>query len=101
LALYLVELLIMIEYKFTNHLIKELKVWKKKDKAMFDAVTKKINQIIENPEIGKPLSYSFKLTRRVHVGSYVLVYQYKENKIVFIDFDNHDNIYKKTFNLEE
>jgi len=34
--------------------------------------------------------------KRVHVGNFVLVFKLvkKENKIIFLDFDHHDNIYR-------
>jgi len=36
-------------------------------------------------------------SKHVHIGHFVLVFQYKkeENLIDFDDFDHHDNIYKK------
>ena len=44
----------------------------------------------------KNLKYDLKLYKRVHVGSFVLVFRFdKENDLVyFTDFDHHDNIYK-------
>jgi len=35
-------------------------------------------------------------SKRVHIGHFVLIFQYKkeENLILFDDFNHHDNIYK-------
>ena len=33
--------------------------------------------------------------KRVHIGSFVLTFQIKEDIIIFEDFDHHDKIYKK------
>ncbi len=35
--------------------------------------------------------------KRVHIGHFVLVFKFMKEKktIVFVDFDHHDNIYKR------
>jgi len=69
----------------------------KKDKKQLEIINKKILQIRENPHKFKPLSNIMKGLRRVHVGSFVLVYSIDEkNKTVILeDYDHHDNIYRK------
>lgn len=69
---------------------------KKKDKALYTVLYKKIIQIVENPYIGKPLRNVLKNKRRVHVGSFVLIYEIneKEKKIVLLKFEHHDKVYK-------
>ncbi len=47
------------------------------------------------PNIGKPLRYALKHYRRLHMGSFVLVYEFFKGELQFIDFDHHDKIYKK------
>ena len=44
----------------------------------------------------KNLRYGLKDKKRVHVGNFVLVFKLvkEENKIIFLDFDHHDNIYR-------
>lgn len=60
---------------------------------------KKIDEVIhsENVEHYKSLRHNMKDSKRVHIGHFVLVFQYKkeENLIDFDDFDHHNNIYKK------
>lgn len=72
-----------------------LKRVSKKDSRMLNHLESQIEKIIRFPEIGKPLRYSLKNRRRLHVGSFVLVYEFSENEVRFIDFDHHDKIYKK------
>lgn len=70
----------------------------KKDKTQLMAVNKKIEQLKQNPYIGKPLHFPLQNLRRVHVySSFVLVYDFqeKEKTITIRDYDHHDNIYKK------
>ena len=77
------------------------KIFKKlanKDKTQLIAINKKIEQLKQNPQIGKPLHFPLQNLRRVHVySSFVLVYdiQEKDKTITIRDYDHHDNIYKK------
>lgn len=63
-----------------------------KNKADQDRIKKQIRKIIENPEIGKPMRYTRKGTREVHVGSFRLSYGYfkEENKLIFLDIYHKD-----------
>ena len=68
---------------------------KKEDRKIFGQVCSEIDKIIRVPETGKPLRYSLKNRRRVHLGSFVLVYEFHNDVLRFLDFDHHDNIYKR------
>lgn len=46
----------------------------KKDKKLDDRLSKKIRQIIQNPELGDPKSHNLKYTRGSHVDPFVIVY---------------------------
>ena len=67
----------------------------KKDKLQFEILTRKINEILENPKIGEPLTGNMAGQRSVHVRNFVLVYEILENgKIVrLLDYDHHDVVY--------
>jgi len=69
----------------------------KKNPKQLEIITKKLQQIIGNPHRFKPLSNVMMGFRRVHFGSFVLVYSIdKKNKVVILeDYDHHDKIYKK------
>jgi len=66
----------------------------KREKELFEQLQGQIEKIIKDPTIGKPLRYSLKNRRRVHLGSFVLVYEFHESELRFLDFDHHDKIYK-------
>ena len=68
---------------------------KKRDADLFARTEKQILKILREPNFGKPLRYTLKNRRRVHVGSFVLVYELHQGELRFIDFDHHDRIYKK------
>lgn len=89
----------MYSYEIQKSLQKILKKLSKKDKDSYEKVLKKIEEILQssNVEHYKNLQYNLSDRKRVHIGHFVLVFTFNktENKIVFIDYDPHDNIYRK------
>ena len=83
--------------KISENLQEILQKLSKKDKLLYDRVLKKIHEIAQsdNVEHYKNLKYSLKDTQRVHIGPFVLVFQFNKlrNEILFDDFDHHDKIY--------
>jgi len=71
-----------------------LRFWKKKDSRIFQSIVNQIEKIIREPEIGKPLRHTLRGRRRIHIGSFVLVYEFHNEGLRFLDFDHHDKIYK-------
>ncbi len=74
---------------------KVLSKLKRKDPVQFEAVQRKMQQIVENPYRFKPLHPPMQNKWRVHVRSFVIVYSINEKtKIVIIEnYGHHDNIY--------
>jgi len=69
----------------------------KKNPKQLEIITKKLQQIMEDPYRFKPLSYGMKGMGRVHIDkSFVLVYSINEKTktIILEDYEHHDNIYK-------
>lgn len=71
----------------------------KKDKSTYEQVMKKIEEVINSPDVEhyKNLRYDLKEYKRVQVGHFVLVFKYERaSKLIkFEDFDHHDKIYKR------
>jgi len=67
---------------------------KKKDHNLFEQLSNQMEKIIREPILGKPLRYTLKNRRRLHVGSFVLVYEFYNGELRFIDFAHHDRVYK-------
>jgi len=67
----------------------------KKDKLQFEILTRKINEILENPQIGESLTGNMAGQRSVHVRNFVLVYEILENEniVKLLDYDHHDVVY--------
>lgn len=83
-----------IEEKLKAKLIK----LSKKDKVTYEILMKKIDEILNCADVNhyKNLRKPIQHLKRVHIhGPFVMTFKYleSENKILFYDFDHHDNIY--------
>jgi len=85
-------------FDVSENLEKILNKLSKKDESRYNQILKKIDEVIHSEDIEhyKNLRYNVKDSKRVHIGHFILVFQYKKDKnlIMFDDFDHHDNIYK-------
>jgi mRNA interferase RelE/StbE len=76
-----------------------LKKLAKKNNQLYEQILRKIQDIInsESVEHYKNLKYSLRKFKRIHVGHFVLIFRYNENKnlISFEDFQHHDEVYKR------
>ncbi len=88
----------MYKFYLSENLEKILNKLSKKDKDLYNQILKKIDEVINSKDVEhyKNLRYNMKDSKRVHIGHFVLIFQYKkeEDIILFDDFDHHDNIYK-------
>ncbi|MDP3882133.1 MAG: hypothetical protein Q8Q31_04635 [Nanoarchaeota archaeon] len=69
----------------------------KKDKKQMEIISRKIDEIIQNPQHYKNLRAPLQHLKRVHIGkSFVLVFSVDESTktITLEDYDHHDVIYK-------
>ena len=89
----------MYKWKVSEELQDKLKKLSRKDKALHEQVIKKIDEIINSSDVEhyKSLRHNMKDSKRVHIGHFVLIFQYiKENDTInFDDFDHHYKIYTK------
>jgi mRNA-degrading endonuclease RelE of RelBE toxin-antitoxin system len=62
-----------------------------------EAIAKKIEEIAEDPHAYKPLRFPLPGLRRVHVGSFVLIFSIDEARktIILEDYEHHDKVYRK------
>ncbi|HDN68325.1 hypothetical protein B6V00_02615 [ANME-1 cluster archaeon ex4572_4] len=77
--------------EFTNRFLKDTRQLKGAFKEELEKVVKKIT---ENPEIGKPLRYSFRNCRSVRVRKFRIIYKLNADKIIFITFEHREKVYK-------
>ena len=88
----------MREFFLSKKLERTLKKLSKKDKLLFDRTYMKIDEIVKcyDVENYKNLKHPLQDYKRVHIGSFVLLFRYDKNKniLYFEDLDHHDFIYK-------
>lgn len=89
----------MRKFLIEEKLKKILRKLYKKDKVAYTALTSKIQEILACKDVNhyKNLKTPLQHLKRVHIkGSFVLTFKYaeSEDKVIFYDFDHHDNIYK-------
>jgi len=69
--------------------------YEKLDKSLKIRVGKAIQKIIDKPELGKPLMYSFAGLRSERVGKFRIIYEEKGNSIIFHMFEHRKKVYRK------
>jgi mRNA-degrading endonuclease RelE of RelBE toxin-antitoxin system len=77
---------------FSEKMRKELAFRKKRDKSTYDQAIRKISEILENPEMGKPQRGELAGIRRFHVGPLVIAYKVNKEaeEVVFTSFEHHE-----------
>jgi YafQ family addiction module toxin component len=78
-----------------EEVFKAFKKLGKKDRKQLEAIKKKIEQILTDPLQFKPLRHPLEGLRRVHVGSFVLIYEVRENSktVRVLKYKHHDEAY--------
>jgi len=86
----------MYSLETRKHVDRIFKKLSKKDSAQMEAIAEKIKEILENPHAFKPMHFPLQGQRRVHFGSFVLMYSIDEQRktVILEDYDHHDRIYK-------
>jgi YafQ family addiction module toxin component len=79
--------------EFSSTFEKSMKKLKKKDKVMHDQIQKKLIDLVENPDHFKPLRNILAGYRRIHFGSFILIYKIDGSIIKIISLDHHDKSY--------
>lgn len=80
-------------FEFSEEFEISMKKLKKKDITLFDRIQKKLIKLVEDPEHYKPLGNILAGYRRIHFGSFVLIYKIENGVIKIISLDHHDKAY--------
>jgi len=88
----------MHNFEIKSELNRILKKLYKKDRKIYEQIIKKIDEVVNSFDIEhyKNLRYEMKEYKRVHVGHFVLIFNYnkKDDFISFEYFTHHDEAYK-------
>jgi YafQ family addiction module toxin component len=85
----------LYDLELEEEVYKEFKKLAKKDKNQLETIGKKIEQILTDPLQFKPLRHPLEGLRRVHIGSFVLIYEVRENPktVRVLKYKHHDEAY--------
>jgi YafQ family addiction module toxin component len=81
------------QIEFSVQFEKSMKKLKKKDKVLFEQIQKKLIDLVQNPDHYKPLKNILVGYRRIHFGSFVLIYKIEKDLVRIISLDYHDQSY--------
>jgi YafQ family addiction module toxin component len=81
------------QIEFSVQFEKSMKKLKKKDKVLFEQIQKKLINLVQNPDHYKPLKNILAGYRRIHFGSFVLIYKIERDIVRIISLDHHDQSY--------
>lgn len=77
----------MLEVEYEKDFLN--KISKIKDNVMKEKIKKKVEKILDNPDIGKPMRYQRR--GELYISPFRLSYSYTENKIIFIELYHKDD----------
>ena len=67
---------------------------KLKDEKLRDSIEKALKDLLEDPNIGKPLRYSFKGFRAMRIGKYRLIYAIDGDVVKVYAIKHRKKVYK-------
>ena len=81
----------MYSLEIEEEVLKVFKKLRKKDPEQLEAIKKKVDQILNNPQQFKPLRHPLEGLWRVHVGSFVLIHEIRKesNTVRVLKYKNH------------
>jgi addiction module RelE/StbE family toxin len=84
-----------MEYRieFSTSFEKSMKKLKKKDRVLFDQIQKKLIDFVQSPDHYKPLRNVLAGYRRIHFGSFVLIFKIEGEVVRIISLDHQDTSY--------
>ena len=86
----------MYSLEIEEEVFRAFKKLAKKDKIQLEAINRKIDQILTEPFQFKPLKHPLDGLRRVHIESFVLIYEVLENPktVRVLKYKHHDEAYQ-------
>ncbi len=80
----------------TYYFEKKFKKLTKKDGLLKERIIRKLQEIINNPDIGEPKRHALRGLRSVHIDPFVVAYVVINDIVLLINFDHHDKVYEET-----
>ncbi len=83
----------------TYYFEKRFKKLTKKDGLLKERIIRKIQEIIDNPDIGEPKRHALRGLRSVHIDPFVVAFVVIKDTILLINLDHHDKVYEETLKI--
>jgi len=80
----------------TYYFERKFKKLTKKDSLLKERIIRKLQEVIDNPDIGKPKRHALRGLRSVHIDPFVVAYVIIKDTVLLINFDHHDKVYEET-----
>jgi YafQ family addiction module toxin component len=79
-----------------EHVDRIFKKLAKKNPNQMEIVARKIQEMLEDPHRFKPMHFPLGGMRRVHFGSFVLLFSIDEQRktVILEDYEHHDRVYR-------
>jgi YafQ family addiction module toxin component len=79
-----------------DHVDRIFKKLARKNPSQLDMISKKVQEILRDPHVFKRMHFPLAGMRRVHFGSFVLLFSIDEQRktVILEDYDHHDKIYR-------
>ena len=87
----------MYALEIREHVDRTFRKLAKKNPNQLKVIGKKVQEILEDPHRFKPMRFPLAGMRRVHFGSFVLMYHIDEQRktVVIEDYEHHDTVYRE------
>ncbi len=87
----------MYSLEVREHVDKALRKLTRADPKQLEVLTRKIDEILQDPHVFKPMHFPLAGMRRAHFGSYVLLFSIDEQRktVVLDDYEHRDNVYRR------
>ena len=79
-----------------EHVDRIFKKLAKRNPNQMDVIARKIQEILEDPHRFKPMHFPLGGMRRIHFGSFVLLFSIDEQRktVILEDYEHHDRVYR-------
>ena len=86
----------MYSLEIREHVDRTFRKLAKKDSRQMRIIDRKGGEILEDPHRFKPMHFPLAGMRRVHFGTFVLLYSIDEQRktVVIEDYEHHDQVYR-------
>jgi YafQ family addiction module toxin component len=87
----------MYQLETREHVDRIFKRLAKKNPKQMEAISNKIEEILQDPYAFKPMHFPLAGKRRIHFGSFVLLFSIDEQRktVILEDYEHHDKVYKR------